>query len=265
MQNRTGLVLCALTLLIGFLMICLGAFFVSSDSILHCQKHLVLAYLLLPLGFGMLLSGIFWSAYWQASKSKGVFSHVLRQHLAHRDLPLATVDRPDFYPPAYEESLDTEKQAHAAEGEFLDVPMGLKLKDGNEAHPKAPPSYQQSVADSAAAATSEAARPSPELKAGRDLWHAGCTSWDSAAPKNGKLEPPSCAGWPRSSTDLLTHGRAAWGPWQGAASTKQTFQRIPTNSEPEEPWDRKSGVQDGSVLGEAFCPAQLPLHQLSPQ
>ncbi|KFO22884.1 transmembrane protein 252 [Fukomys damarensis] len=155
MQNRTGLVLCALTLPIGFLMICLGAFFISSDSIFHCQKNLVLAYLLLPLGFVMLLGGIFWSNYQQASKSKGVFSHLLRQHLAHRDLPLATVDRPDFYPPVYEENFE------AAQGEALDAPpplyteTGLELRNENEAHPEAPPSYQESTADLATGAKSE--------------------------------------------------------------------------------------------------------------
>jgi hypothetical protein len=51
------------------------------------------AYLLLPLGFVILLSGVFWCIYYHVSESKEVFSHVLRQHLAHRDLPLATVDR----------------------------------------------------------------------------------------------------------------------------------------------------------------------------
>lgn len=93
MQNRTGLALCALVLLTGFLMICLGAFFISSNSILHCQKNLVIAYVLLPIGFVILLSGIFWGTYRQANENKGVFSHVLRQHLARRDLPLVTVDR----------------------------------------------------------------------------------------------------------------------------------------------------------------------------
>lgn len=93
MQNRTGLALCALVLLMGFLTICLGAFFISSGSIFSCQGHLILAYLFLPLGFVILLSGIFWSTYLQASESKGVFSHVLRQHLAGGALPLATVDR----------------------------------------------------------------------------------------------------------------------------------------------------------------------------
>lgn len=93
MQNRVGLILCTLALLTGFLMICLGAFFISSDSIFHCRRNLIVAYSLLPLGFVILLSGIFWSTYRQASENKGVFSHVLGRHLAHRDLPLATVDR----------------------------------------------------------------------------------------------------------------------------------------------------------------------------
>lgn len=210
MQNRTGLVLCVLTLLIGFLTICLGAFFISSDAIFHCQKNVVLAYLLLPLGFVILLSGIFWSTYRQASKSKGVFSHVLRQHLAHRDLPLATVDRPGFYPPAYQESLDAEKQACPAEGEALGVPpphyrqIGLELKDENEAHPEAPPSYQESMADLVARATSEnAARPNPVPKAGLAPQHTGAPSWESAAHRKGRPEPHAVQ------TAMQLHGRAS--------------------------------------------------------
>ncbi|XP_004637270.1 transmembrane protein 252 [Octodon degus] len=182
MQNRTGVVLCALPLLLGFLMICLGAFFLSSDSTFQCQKNRVLAYLLLLLGFGMLLSGIFWCTYQQASRSKGVFGHVLRQHNAHRDLPLATVDRPDFYPPAYEESLATGKQVRAAHGEAWGAPpplyveVGLELMDGNEAYAETPPSYQESVKVSEPAATAaDAARPSPALKAGLALQPAECT------------------------------------------------------------------------------------------
>ncbi|XP_037707165.1 transmembrane protein 252 [Choloepus didactylus] len=162
MQNRTGLVLCALALLMGFLVICLGAFFISSGSMFNCQRNLIVAYLLLPLGFVILLSGIFWSTYSQASESKGLFSHVLRQHLAHGDLALATVDRPDFYPPAYEESLDAEKQTCPAGGQASDIPpplyteMDLEFRDENETQPEAPPSYRASVTDRAATATSEA-------------------------------------------------------------------------------------------------------------
>ncbi|KAM5298364.1 transmembrane protein 252 [Ctenodactylus gundi] len=149
MRNRPGLALCGLALLIGFLMICLGAFFISSNSMFQCQKNLILAYLLLPLGFVILLSGIFWSTYHQASKSKGVLGHVLRRHLAPGGLPLATVDRPDFYPPAYEESLDAEKQICLAQREALGIPpplyseMDLQHENENVAHPEAPPPYQK--------------------------------------------------------------------------------------------------------------------------
>ncbi|XP_047686879.1 transmembrane protein 252 [Prionailurus viverrinus] len=164
MRNRTGLVLCALVLLTGFLMICLGAFLISSGSMFNCRGNLILAYMLLPLGFVILLSGIFWSTYRQARESKGVFTHVLRRHLAHGALPLATVDRPDFYPPAYEESPDAEKQPCPAEAEASDVPppvyteMGLGFEDAPDACPEAPPSYEESVAGGVATATPFAGR-----------------------------------------------------------------------------------------------------------
>ncbi|KAM5330071.1 transmembrane protein 252 [Glossophaga mutica] len=157
MWNRTSAVLCAFALLLGFLMVCLGAFFLSSGFIVSCRGNLILAYLLLPLGFVILLGGIFWSTYRQASGNKGMFSHVLRQHLAHGPEGLATVDRPDFYPPAYEEGLDAEKQTFPAEQEALDVPpplytdRDLEFEDEKDAHREAPPSYEDSVVDKVAA------------------------------------------------------------------------------------------------------------------
>ena len=66
--------------------------------------------------------------------------------------------RPDFYPPAYEESLDAEKQACPAEQESSGVPpppyteTGLEFADEGDAHPEAPPSYDESVADTVEAA-----------------------------------------------------------------------------------------------------------------
>lgn len=149
MQNRTSLLLGAFVLLTGFLMICLGAFFISSGSILSCWGSQILAYLLLPLGFAILLSGIFWSTYRQANGSKGVFSRVLGEHLAQGALPLATVDRPDFYPPAYEESPDAEKPSCPAQGEAWHDPppryteTSLEFQDENDAQPEAPPAYEE--------------------------------------------------------------------------------------------------------------------------
>lgn len=93
MQNRTSLVLCVLALLMGFLLICLGAFFFSLGSNFNCRGYLILAYSLLSLGFVIFASGIFWNTYRQTSESKGLFSHVLRQHLANGAVALATVDR----------------------------------------------------------------------------------------------------------------------------------------------------------------------------
>ncbi|XP_002742936.1 transmembrane protein 252 [Callithrix jacchus] len=164
MQNRSGLLLCVLALLMGFLMVCLGAFFISRSSTFSCQESLIVAYLLLPLGFVILLSGIFWSNYRQVTESKEVFRHVLGQHLAHGALPLATVDRPDFYPPAYEESLEGEKQSCPAEREASGNPpppyteTGLEFQDGNYSYPEAPPSYRESIAGLVVTATSEDAQ-----------------------------------------------------------------------------------------------------------
>uniref|UniRef100_A0A8C5KR38 Transmembrane protein 252 n=1 Tax=Jaculus jaculus TaxID=51337 RepID=A0A8C5KR38_JACJA len=181
MQNRTGVVLCALALLAGFLMICLGAFFISSQSMSSNQRNLVMAYVLLPLGFVILLSGIFWSTYRQAKETKGVFSHVLRQHLASRELPLATVDRPDFYPPVYEESLDPEKQAYPAGRVTLGIPppvyteTDLELAEENDTHPEAPPPYQECLAHPAVAALEEAQGPHPAPKGSQcTLWGTSC-------------------------------------------------------------------------------------------
>ncbi|XP_006863894.1 PREDICTED: transmembrane protein 252 [Chrysochloris asiatica] len=146
MQDRSSLLLCALTLLTGFLVVCLGAFFISSGSVFSCRGNLIAAYLLLPLGFVILLSGIFWSTYRQACKSKRMFSHVVRQHLAQGSL--ATVDRPDFYPPAYEESPGAVKQTWE-----IPPPMYTELGLDVHAQPEAPPPYQEFLTAMAYAAT----------------------------------------------------------------------------------------------------------------
>jgi hypothetical protein len=90
--------------------------------------------------------------------------------------------RPDFYPPAYEEILDAEKQTCPEEGEALDIPpplyteMALELEDETDVHPQAPPSYQESIDDLEATETSrEAERPSPVLNTGDTHQHSGPT------------------------------------------------------------------------------------------
>lgn len=86
--------------------------------------------------------------------------------------------RPDFYPPAYEESLDVEKQACSAGRELLGFPPPLYTEtslepqdeDENDPQPEAPPPYQEIIADAAATVkTQDAEEPSTVLKAGAAL------------------------------------------------------------------------------------------------
>lgn len=182
MQNRTGLILCAFSLLTGFLMICLGGFFIS-NSLFLSQKNLVIAYVLLPTGFVMLLSGIFWGTYHQANENKGMFNHVLRQQLASQDLPLATVDRPDFYPPTYEESLGAEKQACPAGRGLLGFPpplyteTSLEREDENDPQPEVPPPYRESIAGAIITAKAQDSEgPITVLSAETSLRHSELTS-----------------------------------------------------------------------------------------
>ncbi|XP_036593471.1 transmembrane protein 252 [Trichosurus vulpecula] len=143
--------LCCLTLLSGFLIICLGAVFISMGSGPNCRGKLILAYCLLPLGFLILLSGIFWSTYQQASQSKAIFTRVLRQHLGLGDLQIPTVDRPDFYPPSYEDSIDPEKQISLQQKETFNIPpplyteSSLEFMDDTDSHGDIPPSYEASM------------------------------------------------------------------------------------------------------------------------
>ncbi|XP_043837050.1 transmembrane protein 252 [Dromiciops gliroides] len=150
MQKGSLAALCCFALLTGFLIICLGAFFISMGSAPNCRGKLILAYCLLSLGFLILLSGIFLSTYQQARQSKGIFNRVLRQRLGHGDLPIATVDRPDFYPPSYEDSIDPEKHL-SLEQETSNIPpplyteSSLEFMDDTDSHRDTPPSYEVSM------------------------------------------------------------------------------------------------------------------------
>lgn len=86
--------------------------------------------------------------------------------------------RPDFYPPAYEESLDVEKQACSAGRGLLGFPPPLYTEtslepqdeDKNDPQPEAPPPYQENIAVAAATVkTQDAEEPSTVLKAGAVL------------------------------------------------------------------------------------------------
>lgn len=87
--------------------------------------------------------------------------------------------RPDFYPPAYDESLDVEKQACPAGRGLLGFPpplyteTSLELEDENDPQPEEPPPYQEIIADAAATAKAQdAEEPRTVLTAGTVLQHS---------------------------------------------------------------------------------------------
>uniref|UniRef100_A0A8D2KUQ2 Transmembrane protein 252 n=1 Tax=Varanus komodoensis TaxID=61221 RepID=A0A8D2KUQ2_VARKO len=98
-------------LMIGFAVICLGAFCISTNASACKCNSLPIAYFLLPLGFLLLISGIFWSIYHEASRYKGLFFSIIHGN-PRLQQNICTIDRyvPDFYPPSYEDSTDPVKQ-----------------------------------------------------------------------------------------------------------------------------------------------------------
>nr|XP_014345942.1 PREDICTED: transmembrane protein 252 [Latimeria chalumnae] len=148
---------------IGFLFICLGAFLLSVRSFCQCETEWILAYSVITVGFILLLIGIFWSMYFGAKKK------VLFHHLARRSMPqpglvhVNTVDRPDFYPPSYEEAVHSGTHSDSVldyiitenEGGY-NLPPPLYTESSSEVPEEdcgievEPPSYETSVHQSSA-------------------------------------------------------------------------------------------------------------------
>lgn len=80
-------------LLLGFAVICSGAFCISTGSSACKCNNVPIAYFLLPLGFFLLISGIFWSTYHEASKHKSLFHRIIQQNPRFRDSHINTIDR----------------------------------------------------------------------------------------------------------------------------------------------------------------------------
>ncbi|XP_043920422.1 transmembrane protein 252 [Protopterus annectens] len=92
---------------LGFSVICLGAFLVSLGNSCQSNIELMLAYILIIVGFLLVLAGIFWSTFYGIKQKS--FTHLMRRQCRqvprHRTIHINTVDRPSFYPPTYEESI----------------------------------------------------------------------------------------------------------------------------------------------------------------
>lgn len=168
------------------------------------------------------------------------------------------IPRPDFYPPAYEESLDAKKQPCPAGGEALGVPpplyteIGLEFEDAMDARPEAPPSYEESVAGRAPAATSlqDAERQS------RGCWCRGYSLMLRTRPHGlqlliinaatglweGKclLGPPEVLAEEMLGMTAMQFHQCAWparAP-EGCGQQPATFQWIRANPSPGGLWDQ---------------------------
>ncbi|XP_013913263.1 PREDICTED: transmembrane protein 252 isoform X2 [Thamnophis sirtalis] len=97
-------------LLLGFVTICLGAFCISTSASGCKCNSLPLAYFLLPLGFFFLIAGISWSTYHEASKHNSLFHSIIHGIPRLQESHITTIDRPDFYPPSYDDSTALGKQ-----------------------------------------------------------------------------------------------------------------------------------------------------------
>ncbi|EOB07112.1 Transmembrane protein C9orf71-like protein, partial [Anas platyrhynchos] len=97
-------------LLLSFSIICLGVLCIyTSSSVCRCGNNKLVVYFLLAVGLLLLVAGVFWSTVHEAMKYRGL-SSIFMRNPSLRDLHVSTIDRPDFYPPSYEDSTDPAKQ-----------------------------------------------------------------------------------------------------------------------------------------------------------
>ncbi|NXD58080.1 TM252 protein, partial [Corvus moneduloides] len=125
-------------LLLSFSTLCLGVLCMSTDSSMcRCGKNKIVFYCLLALGLFLLVTGIFWSTFHEALKYRAL--GIFIRNPSHRELHVCTIDRPDFSPPSYEDSIDHEKlvsplsvASTLKQQEFINIP---------------PPPYSESSAE----------------------------------------------------------------------------------------------------------------------
>ncbi|XP_015704348.2 transmembrane protein 252 [Coturnix japonica] len=141
-------------LLLSFSIICLGVLCIyTGSSACKCGNNPLVAYCLLALGLVLLVAGIFWSTVHEAMKYR-VLSSIFVRNPGLAELRVSTIDRPDFYPPSYEDSTDPEKQTFPLpvasapkEQEVINIPPPLYSESSTESvsetnEPEQPPPYE---------------------------------------------------------------------------------------------------------------------------
>ncbi|NWX26215.1 TM252 protein, partial [Notiomystis cincta] len=117
-------------LLLSFSTICLGVLCSTNcmnSSRCRCGNNKLVVYCLIALGLFLLVTGIFWSTFHEVLKYRAL--GILIRNPSHRDLHVCTIDRPDFYPPSYEDSIEPEKlvsplslASTLKQQEFINIP-----------------------------------------------------------------------------------------------------------------------------------------------
>uniref|UniRef100_A0A8C0V2L8 Transmembrane protein 252 n=2 Tax=Cyanistes caeruleus TaxID=156563 RepID=A0A8C0V2L8_CYACU len=116
-------------LLLSFSTICLGVLCMSTNSSMcRCGNNKLVFHCLLALGLSLLVTGIFWSTFHEVLKYRAL--GIFIQNLSHREPHVCTIDRPDFYPPSYEDRIDAEKlvfplpvASTLKQQEFINIPL----------------------------------------------------------------------------------------------------------------------------------------------
>ncbi|XP_062373224.1 transmembrane protein 252-like [Sardina pilchardus] len=143
--TRLGTVLRLVFLFSGFCLICLGAYVKSLDPGSDSSVKAIIAYLLVTCGFLLLLIGAFWSII------HGLKTNLYRRGGSRRpssQVYVYTVDRPNFYPPSYEESQSRSHTVIPIDQAYLSMAPPLYTLTCSEvvnedfSH-ELPPSYQQ--------------------------------------------------------------------------------------------------------------------------
>ncbi|NXY59471.1 TM252 protein, partial [Callaeas wilsoni] len=125
-------------LLLSFSTICLGVLCMSTNSSMcRCGNNRLVFYCLLALGLFLLVTGIFWSTFHEVLKYRAL--GIFIRNPSHRELHVCTIDRPDFYPPSYEDSIDPEKLVSP-------LPVAFILKQ-QEFIDTPPPPYSENTAE----------------------------------------------------------------------------------------------------------------------
>ncbi|XP_071982545.1 transmembrane protein 252 [Engystomops pustulosus] len=156
MKNSVYTVLRFSLLIAGFSLVCLGAFYVSSSYSCNCQSETIVAYTVMPLGFVLLLIGIFWSTYHEANH-KSLFQNVIRRIHSQQQVHIETVDRPDYYPPSYDSVIhDIAQNSNPTchiniDTRSFNIPpplytaTAMEIVDETYINEEPPPSYEVSV------------------------------------------------------------------------------------------------------------------------